>query len=191
MNRRDALARVALLMGGTVIGANIFLEGCKPADKKVMTGLDFQPEDVAYLDEIADTILPTTASSPGAKAAGVGSFMTVMVKDCYDENDQKIFTEGMNKLQDACKKKNDKNFMESTPQQRHDLLVELDKEQKEHSKNKKKDDPEHYFRMMKELTLLGYFSSEIGSTKALRYVESPGRYEACIPYKKGEKAWAT
>ena len=191
MNRRDALARVALLMGGTVIGANIFLEGCKPADKKVMTGLDFQPEDVAYLDEIADTILPTTASSPGAKAAGVGSFMTVMVKDCYDENDQKIFTEGMNKLQDACKKKNDKYFMESTPEQRHDLLVELDKEQKEHSKNKKKDDPEHYFRMMKELTLLGYFSSEIGSTKALRYVESPGRYEACIPYKKGEKAWAT
>jgi hypothetical protein len=191
MNRREALSRVALLMGGTVIGANIFLEGCKPADKKAMTGLDFQPEDIAYLDEVADTILPTTASSPGAKAAAVGTFMTVMVKDCYEEKDQKIFTEGMETLQDACKKKHGKYFMESTPQQRHDLLVELDNEQKEHYKNKKEDDPEHYFRMMKELTLLGYFTSEIGATKALRYIESPGRYEACIPYNKGDKAWAS
>ena len=191
MNRRDALSRVALILGGTVIGANIFLEGCRPADKKVMTGLDFQPEDIAYLDEIADTILPTTASSPGAKAAAVGTFMTVMVKDCYEEKDQKIFVEGMNKLQDACKKKNDKYFMECTPQQRHELLVELDKEQRDHTKDKKKEDADHYFRMMKELTLLGYFTSEIGATKALRYVESPGRYDACIPYKKGDKAWAS
>ena len=190
MNRRDALSRVALILGGTIVGANIFLEGCKPADKKAMTGLDFQPDDIAYLDEVADTILPTTASSPGAKAAGVGTFMTVMVKDCYEERDQKIFTEGMQKLQDSCKKKNDKNFMECTPQQRHDLLIELDNEQKEFNKNKKKEDPQHYFRMMKELTLLGYFTSEIGATKALRYVESPGKYEACIPYKKGDKAWA-
>src|SRR5687767_7303794 len=144
MNRRDALSRVALILGGTVIGANIFLEGCKPADKKVMTGLDFRPEDIAYLDEISDTILPTTASSPGAKAAAVGTFMTVMVKDCYDEKDQKIFTEGMQKLQDASKKKHDKDFMESTPQQRHDLLVELDKEQRDYTKDKKKDDPNHY-----------------------------------------------
>lgn len=191
MNRRDALSRVALILGGTVIGATVFLEGCKPADKKVMTGLDFQPEDIAYLDEIADTILPTTASSPGAKAAAVGTFMTVMVKDCYDEKEQKQFIEGMNKLQDACKKKHDKYFMECTQQQRHDLLVELDKEQKDFAKDKKKDDPQHYFRMMKELTLLGYFTSEIGSTKALRYIEAPGRYDACIPYKKGDKAWAT
>lgn len=190
MNRRDALSRVALILGGTIVGANIFLEGCKPADRKVMTGLDFQPEDIAYLDEVADTILPTTASSPGAKAAAVGSFIAVYVKDCYDERDQKIFTEGMNKLQDACQKKNDKYFMECTPQQRHDLLVELDKEQKEFSKGKEKEDPQHYFRLMKELTLLGYFTSEIGATKALRYIETPGRWDACVPYKKGDKAWA-
>jgi hypothetical protein len=81
--------------------------------------------------------------------------------------------------------------MECTPQQRHDLLVELDKEQRDHTKDKKKEDADHYFRMMKELTLLGYFTSEIGATKALRYIESPGRYDACIPYKKGDKAWAS
>jgi hypothetical protein len=52
------------------------------------------------------------------------------------------------------------------------------------------DTPTHYFRMMKELALLGYFTSEIGCTKATRYVEAPGRYDPCIPYVAGEAAWA-
>ena len=55
---------------------------------------------------------------------------------------------------------------------------------------KKGDDPSHYFRMMKELALLGYFTSEIGYTRAQRYEESPGRFEPCIPYKAGERSWA-
>jgi hypothetical protein len=189
MNRRDALSRVALILGGTVVGASYFLEGCKPADKKATDAVNYSPEDVAYLDEIAETILPTT-NTPGAKAAKVGAFMTVMVKDCYEEKDQKIFREGMDKVNDESKKKFDKVFMEISPEQRHELLVGLDKEAKDHAKNKKKEDPQHYFRMMKELTLLGYFTSEVGATQALRYVESPGKYEGCIPYMKGDRAWA-
>lgn len=189
MNRREALSRVALIMGGTIVGANIFLEGCKPADKKAAAIAEFSQEDIAYLDEIAETIIPQT-DTPGAKAAKVGAFMTVMVKDCYEESDQRIFREGMEKINDAAEKKFDKGFMQLAPQQRHELLVQIDNEQKEQSKNKKADDANHYFRLMKELTLLGYFTSEPGATQALRYVESPGRYDGCVPYKKGEKAWA-
>ena len=81
--------------------------------------------------------------------------------------------------------------MEATPEQRHDLLVALDKEQKEFQSKKKPEESSHYFRMMKELTLWGFFTSEIGATQALRFVAVPGRYEGCIPYKKGDKAWAT
>ncbi|MFN9666692.1 MAG: gluconate 2-dehydrogenase subunit 3 family protein, partial [Bacteroidota bacterium] len=77
------------------------------------------------------------------------------------------------------------------PEQRHELLVALDKEQKAYQEKKKSEEPAHYFRMMKELTLWGYFTSEIGATQALRYVAVPGKYEGCIPYKKGDKAWAT
>lgn len=189
MNRRDALSRVALILGGTVVGANLFLEGCKPADKKAGDVTNFSDDDIAYLDEIAETIIPAT-DTPGAKAAKVGAFMTVMVRDCYDEGDQKTFREGMDKINDASDKKFDKKFMQLTPEQRHQLLVEIDNEQKDYSKNKKKDDANHYFRLMKELTLLGYFTSEPGATQALRYIETPGKYEGCIPYKKGDKAWA-
>jgi hypothetical protein len=190
MNRRDALSRVALLLGGTVVGAEAFLKGCTTSEKKYGATLKFTPEDVAYLDEVAETILPRT-TTPGAKDAKVGQFMTVIVNDCYEDKDQKTFLTGMQKLDEASKKKNGKSFMESTPQQRHDLLVDLDKEAKDYQKNKKEDDPAHYFTLIKQLTLWGYFTSEPGATKALRYVAVPGRYEGCIPYKKGDKAWAT
>jgi hypothetical protein len=52
------------------------------------------------------------------------------------------------------------------------------------------DAPSHYFRMMKELALLGYFTSEIGCTQAQRYIEAPGRFDPCTDYRPGEKAWA-
>lgn len=187
MNRREAISSVALLLGGTILGAEAFLSGCKT---KTDAGLSFTATDISFLDEVAETILPATGT-PGAKAAKVGEFMTVMVRDCYEEKDQKIFMDGMKKLDEACKAKNSKSFMEATAAQRHDLLVALDAEQKEYQKNKKPEDPTHYFRMMKELTLSGYFTSEVGATKALRYVAVPGKYEGCIPYNKGDKAWAT
>ncbi len=114
MNRRDALSRVALILGGTVVGASYFLEGCKPADKKGGEGINFTNDDIAYLDEIAETIIPQT-NTPGAKAAKVGAFMTVMVRDSYDERDQKTFREGMNKLNDASKKNSIMYFWRSPP----------------------------------------------------------------------------
>ncbi len=188
MNRREAVQSITMLLGGTLVGANAFLTGCKANDNNKNTKA-FNPDDVAYLDEISETILPAT-SIPGAKAAKVGQFMTVMVNDCYDDNDQKVFHEGMGKLNDLSKTSYSNDFMHITPQQRHDLLVKLDTEQKQYMKTKKETDPSHYFRMMKELTLLGYFTSEIGCTQAHRYIPVPGKYEGCIPYKKGDKAWA-
>jgi hypothetical protein len=186
MNRRDALQHIGLLVGGTVVGGQAFLLGCKSETAKEQ---GFTADDIAYLNEIADTILPTT-KTPGAKAANVGKFMTVMVNDCYDEKDQKTFKDGMDKLNELSKKDYGKNFMDAAPQDRLQLLTKLDKEQKDYTKNKKKEDPAHYFNLMKQLTLLGYFTSEIGATQARRYVPVPGRYEGCIPYNKGDKAFA-
>jgi hypothetical protein len=188
MNRREAISRVGYLLGGTVIGANMFLQyGCKSTPKQVNDL--FNQENVDLMNEVADTILPAT-DSPGAKEAQVGDFMAVMVKDCYTSEDQKVFVQGLKKLDEASDKANGKSFLESTPEQRTALLVELDKEQKDYQKTKKPEEPNHYFRMMKELTLLGYFTSEVGATKALRYLPLPGKYDGNYPYKKGDKAWA-
>ncbi len=188
MHRRQAIQNVALLLGGTLVGGKLFLAGgCKPATPTI-EGL-FTPEMQALLGEIAETILPAT-STPGAKEAGVGEFIPVMIRDCYDEKQQKIFMDGIASLERKSNDKFGKGFMKISAEERTELLTELDKEQKEYQKTKEKDAPPHYFRMVKELTLLGFFSSEVGATKALRYVSVPGRYDGCMEYKKGDRAWA-
>ena len=94
MNRREALSSVALLLGGTIIGAEMFLSGCTNADKKIGTaGLNFSPEDISFLDEVGDTIIPAT-DTPGAKDAKIGEFMHTIVRDCYNKTDQDILLPG-------------------------------------------------------------------------------------------------
>jgi hypothetical protein len=190
MNRRDAITRVGLILGGTVIGAEFFMSGCKSSTSASGVADLSKPEIVAFLDEVGETILPAT-TTPGAKAAEIGKFMGVMVTDCYTEPDQKIFLKGISDLDEASNKKFGKKFMEADAKQRTELLTDLDAEQKAYTKTKKPEDPNHYFRMMKELTLLGFFTSKPGATQALRYIAVPGKYDGNFPYKKGDKAWAT
>lgn len=188
MNRREALERVALVLGGTIIGSAAFLEGCKSSDSKA-AGFSLTKDQIAFLDEVAETIIPTT-NTPGAKAAKVGEFMNVMVTDCYEAKDQKIFTEGISLIDESSKSLFGKGFMEINADQRSRLLNQVNKELKAYNDTKQEKDPNHYFGMMKQLTLLGYFTSKVGATQALRYVAVPGKYEGCIPYAKGDRAWA-
>lgn len=188
IDRREAIRRVTALLGGIALvgGAGILEAADRVLPRAAITrhGVGrFSPEDVALLDEVAETILPETRT-PGAKAAQTGAFMALMVTDSYSESDQAIFRAGMNQLTAA-------RFMSLTPAQRLALLEQLDREQKEYMDARGwSDTPRHYFRMMKELALLGYFTSEIGCTQAQRYVETPGSFEPCVPYTPGERSWA-
>lgn len=185
MDRRELLKMVALATGGVVIGGEFFLAGCKNKDAGI-TGMAFSTEDIAFLDEVAETILPKTTTA-GAKEAEVGKFMTIMVNDCYEEADQRIFHEGMKKLDVACNKMHGHNFMKAEAVHRKELLTSLDKEAKDYMKNKKKEDPNHYFSMMKQLTLLGYFTSKPGLEQNFNYKQVPGKFDGAVPYKKGDK----
>ena len=214
ISRREAILRVTALLGGVaLVGGTALLTGCREEN----TDVPFTADEIAYLDEIADTILPQT-STPGAKAAKTGAFMALIVTDSYSPHDRRIFRQGMHKLDKASDKAYGVSFVKATPQQRLTLLNVLDREQFDEGEARKAEaikkaeaflsektapvsdlnaasgitakPPTHYFRMMKELALLGYFTSEIGCTQAQRYAETPGKYEPCIPYQPGQKAWA-
>jgi hypothetical protein len=186
MNRREAVWRIAVLMGGAMVGSEILLSGQTIADKQLTA--DFTDADRALLDEIGETIVPAT-DIPGAKAVKIGPFMTMMVTDCYSDRQHAAFAAGLVKINDACRAKYGASFMEATPAQRTELANALDAEQRSYNRTKAKDEPAHYFRMMKELAILGYFTSEIGCTQAVKYVEVPGAYHGDVPYKKGDRAW--
>ena len=218
MNRREALASVSVLLGGAIIGAEVFLSGCK--NTTASTSL-FSADDITLLDDIAETIIPTTPDSGGGKAARVGTFMKQIVTDCYTKIEQDHFIKGIATFKDACKEKYKKTFASLSVTEKEAFLTTLHKEAKAYKEteaykkeqelfNKQQEDwvkaeeakhnfgagyikqnyPPHYFAMMRQLTLWGYFSSKEGMTKALRYVETPGRYDGAFPYKKGDKAWA-
>ena len=188
IDRREAIRRVTALLGGIAfVGGTGLLEASErlqPRAAVTRRGVGrFTAQDVALLDEVADTILPET-KTPGAKAAQTGAFMALMVTDTYTDRNQEVFRDGMQKLNAA-------SFMTSTPAQRRASLEQLDREQKGYMDARRGNDtPPHFFRMMKELALLGYFTSEIGCTQAQRYEETPGRFEPCVPYTPGETAWA-
>jgi hypothetical protein len=205
MDRRELLKMIAVLTGGAVIGGEVFLSGCKTPAK---SDAGFTDEQIALLDEVAETIIPAT-KTPGAKAAKVGAFMPIMVTDCYTQEQQDAFMKGIVSLDEASKKLNSKSFIDSSPQQRHDLLVSLEKEAKEFNKAVEEKDkprreefekkqrpydfvasPRHYYTMLKQLTLLGFFTSKTGMTETLRHNPVPGKYDGEYAYNKGDKAWA-
>ena len=184
MDRRAALARLMAITGTIALGGELFVTGCRRTDKHVAT--PFTAGDVAFLDEIGETIMPTT-DTPGAKAVGIGAFMTMMVNDCYDDAAHAAFQSGMAEIDATSRSRHGRSFVQCTPAERHEMLSAIDREMS--AQEKKRGETPHYFSMMKELTLLGYFSSEIGCTHALRYVETPGSYDGDVPYHKGDRAW--
>jgi hypothetical protein len=208
LTRREVIRNVTAMLGGTaLIGGDrlfAFSFAAGELETAAMQGTgQFTAAEIALLDEIAETILPET-STPGAKAAKTGAFMAVMVTDNYSERDRRVFREGMSQVDAECRAMHGTTFMQATPAQRLVLLEKLDREQKTAMEERADaprsrapaastpdDQPAHYFRMMKELTLLGYFTSEIGYTKAMRYIESPGRLDPCVPHTPGDKAWAS
>ena len=192
----------AALIGGDRLGAVAIDDGVLAQVMADGVGA-FSAADVALLDEIAEAILPET-STPGAKAAKTGAFMALMVSDAYTERNRQVFREGLRRLDDACRAAAGTSFVQATPAQRLALLEALDREQKTATEERAEaprsrapaaaaraeDEPPHYFRMMKELALLGYFTSEIGYRQAMRYSESPGRFDPCAPHAPGDASWA-
>ena len=191
MNRRELLKLIAVITGSTVAGGEFFLSGCKSKDAGPADF--FTGKDISFFDEVAETILPKT-NTPGAKEAEVGKFMTSYSADCYDELQRKTLKDGIGKLNEASEKMNKVSFLEATAVQRQSLLTEIDAEAKKYNEDNKgksgKDNPPHYFTLMKQLVLFGFFTSKPGVTQVLRYMPVPGKYEGCIGYKEGETSWA-
>src|SRR5690606_34531734 len=150
LTRREAILRVGARRGGVgLVGQGAMLAGCErrePEAARPAGEEGFTEADVALLDELAETILPET-DTPGAKAAAVGPFIALMVTDCYEPRDQRVFREGLATLDDRCREMHGATFLEATPEQRLALAEALDREQKQHMDELRDGEPAHWFRM--------------------------------------------
>jgi hypothetical protein len=142
-------------------------------------------DDDAYalLTDVADTLLPTTAASPGARAAGAGPAMRLLLTDCYAPDAQRRVARGLAALRRACRDRTGREFAALPTPERERFLRAVDAEARRAGET-------HDFHLVRELAERAYFSSEIGMTRALRYVRVPGRWEGCVPLAPGQPAWA-
>ncbi len=190
MDRRTIIKQISIMTGAAFIGGEIFIQsGCK-SDTSHQLASVFTKEQIDLLDEIGETILPQT-DTPGAKSIHIGSFIDKIVKDCYSSEQQKILISGIEVIKTEFENKYSISFLKGKASQREEFLNEVNASMIQKINDKEKDDPEHYFLILKQLTILGYFTSETGATKALNYIAVPGKYDGSYPYKKGDKAWAT
>lgn len=175
MNRREAVRNLSLILGGALSSElTAALQG-----QVLNTGkpLEVSSAQESLLAEAADTVIPTT-DTPGAKAAGVEKFIIRVLRDCYRPEAQIRFYEGLARLDAAAQGAHGKGFADLAPPERHAVL----------SATTKTDKP--FFLLLKQLTVAGYFTSEIGATKALAYLPVPGKFQGETTLRPGQKAWA-
>ncbi len=199
MDRREAIRRAAIMVGGSVLMPDILKAWNAPT---VIENPFFKitAAQEALIAEIAETIIPTT-KTPGAKAAGVPAFIIKMLADCYEKPVSDGFMTALTTFDANCTAKYGKSFVQLGETERIEALkvsekqayIDREKYKKEVQSwgNSTIEGANPFFFMIKGLTATGYFTSEIGATQALRYEAVPGRYDGNFPYKKGDKAWAT
>jgi hypothetical protein len=178
VTRREALKTSTVLLGSALLMPGV-LTGCAPKSRESASA-DATHPDQALLEDIADTLLPATAASPGARAAGVGATMFLILNECMEADVQQRIAKGLQALRATCRDAGGE-FGSLQQPQRERLLRELDV-----AAQAGKD---HWFAAVRELALDEYFSSEIGLTRAMRYSITPGRYDACVPLEPGQPAW--
>ncbi len=191
MLRKTFINRLALGSGSALLlPAASLLQGCeyKPTLRTALTDAD-----IPLLDELGNTIIPDTMSSPGAKAADIGEYMLVMYSDCMPWEEQNIFLNGINELDSRAAQTFSGSFVEADSTQKLELLEVVQTEATAYQLKMEKEEKTlpHYFDLLKGLTISGYFSSEIGMTQARNYLPLPGKFEAYIPYDQDNKPWAT
>lgn len=181
MNRKDAIYRIALILGSTLINPQIFLTSCHGNSQII--------DDEATINtfnEIAGIVIPKT-DTPSAKEINVAPVAISILKDCYSDEIQKLFKDGLDTINQMADRIYGNKFIQISETNQKTLIGKIATEERAHTNSI----TPHYFKLMKELILLSYFTSEIGATQALRYLPVPGKFIGDYPYKKGDKAWAT
>jgi hypothetical protein len=172
--RREALQRLALLVGSTL---SLPVQAALRGEAKNDNPIRFSADQQTLVANLADIIIPPT-DTPGAKDAGVDQFIDYVIGHCSAANQQELFQRGLRQTEQLSQAAFGKPFAGLTTPQRIDIVGQLAQREKP------------FFLSLRELTIVGYFTSEPGATKALDYVPIPGRFQGDIPLTPNQKSWA-
>lgn len=194
MDRREALKRTAWMMGGILSAPAIagVLKGCAAKPTVDWRPEFFSSDQAVLVTEVSEIIIPKT-DTPGAKDVGVPGFIDKMLKDVYSEEDQKRFMDGLAAFNTAAEKEHGDPFIELSPEKQQAFVKKIHDEAINEERSDRRPPKRPFILMMKELTMLGFFTSEAGATQVLQYIAVPGAYKGCVPLSEAGngKTWAS
>jgi hypothetical protein len=193
MDRRELLQRASALLGGAVSASAAagILAGCTamPASSGVGDAAQPQafltPTEMLTVQIMADHIIPRT-STPGAVDAGVPDFIGRMMAGYYQDRERRTLRAGLARADADARALRGRLFIELLPSDQIELMKTYDSEA--YRPRPGAGEP-HFFRTMKELTILGFCTSEVGATQFLKYAQTPGEWKADIPYSEVGRVW--
>lgn len=200
MNRREAIQKAALALGYAISAPTLMgvLNGCKASPELAYKPVFFNNDQALIVSELAEIILPKT-STPGAKDVGVPGFIDSLLKDVYTKPEQDEFLKGIAEFDEDARKTYGDSFVKCD----HADQVALVKKHHDTAIASSKGGgvtgwwnlggaaEKPFILKIKELTIVGFFTSQPGATEVLQYNPVPGPYKGCVPLAEVGKAWAT
>lgn len=183
MNRRVAISRLGLLLGGTLSASTLsgLLAGCTSPSADHYTPLFLSGDQFNLVGRIADIVLPET-DTPGARAAGVDRFIDNMLANYYPRREANRFHSNFDAFRMAFEPDNLDDASLT------DLIRSEDAKAFE-GNQPSTESSVWFFRRLKELIVTGYYTSEIGMNEELR-LRPFGKAQMDIARSDIERTWA-
>lgn len=188
VSRRDVLAA---LLAGTAVAAMWTPARAAAALQAAGASAAMRPglsaDEMAVLSAAAQVIVPTT-DTPGAKEAGVPQFIGALVAGWMTDDEAALFRNGLAALDASARERYQRGYADCTPEQGAELLQALRAASPYGGRtfsliDRILDPKAPFYLRLRDLVVLGYFTSEAGSNQELRYLPVPGKFESNVDIK--------
>ncbi|MCW9706471.1 gluconate 2-dehydrogenase subunit 3 family protein [Fodinibius salsisoli] len=192
MDRREAIKQLAFLSGGALSLTTVagIMGGCSAeSGSSGFTPQTLSAAQNKLVTVFSERIIPAT-DTPGAKAAKVNEFIDHMLTNWNTDQEKEHFLKGLNHVEEFSNSEFGSNFVELSKDDQISLMEQLEQEAIDNPNPVPGSDLKPFFSMMKEFTVVGYYTSEIGASEELKSNLVPGYYDACMPYSEVGRAWS-
>ncbi|WP_421872670.1 gluconate 2-dehydrogenase subunit 3 family protein [Marinoscillum sp.] len=171
MDRRKAIINMSMGAAGIGLSSSFIslMSSCSQPATLTYAALTFDAQQDTLVQQLVELIIPTT-DTPGAKAAKVNEYIDRVLALVRDSSETNLFLQGLGNLEKD-------SFLSQTKSDQITYLSKLEQEGMETSELT-------FFKLLKSMTIYGYYTSEIGATQELSYVHATGRYDGDYPYSE-------
>ncbi len=184
-SRRELMVGATALFGSALVAplARAATAAATAPDGFTASHAAFTAEQRALVAALSERIIPTT-DTPGAIAAGVPGFIEMMLADWYEPTDRNEFMAALGVVDGYARVRYAKPFAALAPDAQDAILTTA-------MENAVPGLSARFFEQCRQMVILGYYSSEIGSTQERAYLPVPSRYDGAYPYAEVRRIFSS